>query len=133
MTRSRCWGRYFNQMTKQLKGQREPARQHAAQIGNGRRRLLIRWLSFGHFGCVGSGPCKGGFAFVNRVRPHGGWELERGQQSVSRFCRGACIRGRLFNTVVTGQNEGFAQARSKVSRQGQMENLCWSGRRPPSQ
>ncbi len=111
-------GRYFNQMTKQLKGQRETLLDNTRQIER-RRRLFDSVLSSVTSGVVGLDP-EGRVAFVNRSAMRL-LDWEEDQQSLA-ISVAIPEFGPLFNTVVSGHGE-VAQGEVKVSRQGQMENL----------
>ena len=111
-------GRYFNQMTKQLKGQRETLLDNTRQIER-RRRLFDSVLSSVTSGVVGLDP-EGRVAFVNRSAMRL-LDWEEDQQSLA-ISVAVPEFGPLFNTVVTGHGE-VAQGEVKVSRQGRMENL----------
>jgi two-component system nitrogen regulation sensor histidine kinase NtrY len=111
-------GRYFNQMTKQLKGQRETLLDNTRQIER-RRRLFDSVLSSVTSGVVGLDP-EGRVTFVNRSAARL-LDWSEDQQSLA-LSVAVPEFGPLFNSVVKGQNE-VAQGEIKVSRQGQMENL----------
>jgi two-component system nitrogen regulation sensor histidine kinase NtrY len=111
-------GRYFNQMTKQLKGQREALLDNTRQIER-RRRLFDSVLSSVTSGVVGLDP-EGRVAFVNRSAMRL-LDWEEDQQSLA-ISVAIPEFGPLFNTVVSGQGE-VAQGEVKVSRLGHMENL----------
>lgn len=111
-------GRYFNQMTKQLKGQRETLLDNTRQIER-RRRLFDSVLSSVTSGVVGLDP-EGRVAFVNRSAMRL-LDWEEDQQSLA-ISVAVPEFGPLFDTVVTGRGE-VAQGEVKVSRQGRMENL----------
>ncbi|MFP4326826.1 MAG: ATP-binding protein [Paracoccaceae bacterium] len=111
-------GRYFNQMTRQLKGQREKLLDNTRQIDR-RRRLFDSVLSSVTSGVVGldSG---GRVAFVNRSAERLlGWEENRQSLPI-----GLAVPefGPLFEHVRSGQVEA-AQEEVKVSRNGRLENL----------
>lgn len=111
-------GRYFNQMTKQLKGQRETLLDNTRQIER-RRRLFDSVLSSVTSGVVGLDP-EGCVTFVNRSAMRLlDWTEE--QQSLA-LTVAVPEFGPLFDTVMTGPGE-VAQSEVKVSRQGAMENL----------
>lgn len=111
-------GRYFNQMTKQLKGQRETLLDNTRQIER-RRRLFDSVLSSVTSGVVGLDP-EGRVAFVNRSAMRL-LDWEEDQQSLA-ISVAVPEFGPLFKTVVSGHGE-VAQGEVKVSRQGRMENL----------
>ena len=111
-------GRYFNQMTKQLKGQRETLLDNTRQIER-RRRLFDSVLSSVTSGVVGLDP-EGCVTFVNRSAMRLlDWTEE--QQSLA-LTVAVPEFGPLFDTVISGPGE-VAQGEVKVSRQGSMENL----------
>jgi len=111
-------GRYFNQMTKQLKGQRDTLLDNTRQIER-RRRLFDSVLSSVTSGVVGLDP-EGRVAFVNRSAMRL-LDWEEDQQSLA-ISVAIPEFGPLFDTVVNGQGE-VAQGEVKVSRLGTMENL----------
>lgn len=111
-------GRYFNQMTRQLKAQRETLVENTEQIER-RRRLFDSVLSSVTSGVVGLDP-RGRVTFVNRAAERlldwqGGQESLALKVAVPEF-------GPLFETIVQSRNE-VAQGEVKVSRQGRLENL----------
>jgi len=111
-------GRYFNQMTKQLQGQRETLLDNTRQIER-RRRLFDSVLSSVTSGVVGLDP-EGRVTFVNRSAMRLlDWSEE--QQSVS-LSVAVPEFGPLFETISAKQGD-TAQEEIKVSRQGAMENL----------
>ncbi len=111
-------GRYFNQMTRQLKGQRETLLDNTRQIER-RRRLFDSVLSSVTSGVVGLDP-EGRVAFVNRsAKRLLDWHEE--QQSLA-LAVAVPEFGPLFDRVRSGQTAA-AQEEIKVSRNGQMENL----------
>ncbi|MBW4960975.1 PAS domain-containing sensor histidine kinase [Sulfitobacter sp. CW3] len=111
-------GRYFNQMTKQLKGQREALLDNTRQIER-RRRLFDSVLSSVTSGVVGLDP-EGRVAFVNKSAMRL-LDWSEDQQSLAISVTVPEF-GPLFDTVVSGHGE-VAQGEVKVSRHGQMENL----------
>ena len=111
-------GRYFNQMTKRLKGQRETLLDNTRQIER-RRRLFDSVLSSVTSGVVGLDP-EGRVAFVNKSAMRL-LDWEEDQQSLA-ISVAIPEFGPLFNTIVSGHGE-VAQGEVKVSRQGQLENL----------
>lgn len=111
-------GRYFNQMTKQLKGQRETLLDNTRQIER-RRRLFDSVLSSVTSGVVGLDP-EGRVTFVNRSAMRL-LDWTEDQQSLA-LTVAIPEFGPLFDTVKTGSSE-VAQGEVKVSRQGAMENL----------
>jgi two-component system nitrogen regulation sensor histidine kinase NtrY len=111
-------GRYFNQMTKQLQGQRETLLDNTRQIER-RRRLFDSVLSSVTSGVVGLDP-EGRVTFVNRSAMRLlDWSEE--QQSVA-LSVAVPEFGPLFETISSKQGD-TAQEEIKVSRQGAMENL----------
>jgi two-component system, NtrC family, nitrogen regulation sensor histidine kinase NtrY len=111
-------GRYFNQMTRQLKGQRETLLDNTGQIER-RRRMFDSVLSSVTSGVVGLDP-EGRVAFVNRSAARLLDWLEDQQTvplsvAVPEF-------GALFEVLRKGPSE-VAQSEVKVSRNGQLENL----------
>ncbi|MDW4497788.1 PAS domain-containing sensor histidine kinase [Sulfitobacter sp. D35] len=111
-------GRYFNQMTRQLKGQRETLMDNTRQIER-RRRLFDSVLSSVTSGVVGLDP-EGRVTFVNRSAERLlDWTDD--QQSLA-LAHAVPEFGPLFETLVAGQNE-VAQGEIKVSRQRRLEHL----------
>ncbi|UOA18623.1 Sensor histidine kinase WalK [Sulfitobacter indolifex] len=111
-------GRYFNQMTRQLKGQRETLLENTDQIER-RRRLFDSVLSSVTSGVVGLDP-EGRVTFVNRSAMRL-LDWSEDQQSLP-LTLAVPEFGPLFETVKTATDE-VAQAEVKVSRQGALENL----------
>ncbi len=111
-------GRYFNQMTKQLQGQREPLLDNTRQIER-RRRLFDSVLSSVTSGVVGLDP-EGRVTFVNRSAMRL-LDWSEDQQSVA-LSVAVPEFGPLFDTISTKPGD-VAQDEIKVSRQGAMENL----------
>ncbi len=111
-------GRYFNQMTKQLKGQRETLLDNTRQIER-RRRLFDSVLSSVTSGVVGLDP-EGRVTFVNRSAMRL-LDWNEDQQSLA-LSVAVPEFGPLFEAVTSGPGE-VAQSEIKVSRQGAMENL----------
>lgn len=111
-------GRYFNQMTRQLKGQREALLQNTRQIER-RRRLFDSVLSSVTSGVVGLDP-DGRVAFVNRsaerlldwTEDHQAMALS---VAVPEF-------GPMFDRLVAEAGEAV-QGEVRVSRAGRIENL----------
>ncbi|KIN60971.1 Nitrogen regulation protein NtrY [Sulfitobacter noctilucae] len=110
--------RYFNQMTKQLQGQRETLLDNTRQIER-RRRLFDSVLSSVTSGVVGLDP-EGRVTFVNRSAARL-LDWSEDQQSVA-LAVAIPEFGPLFETVSKGSGE-VAQGEVKVSRGGAMENL----------
>ncbi|TMM54524.1 sensor histidine kinase NtrY-like [Sulfitobacter sabulilitoris] len=111
-------GRYFNQMTRQLKGQRDTLLDNTRQIER-RRRLFDSVLSSVTSGVVGLDP-EGRVAFVNRSAERLlDWQDD---QQATAITVAVPEFGPLFETLVTGPAE-VAQGEVKVVRQGRLENL----------
>ncbi len=111
-------GRYFNQMTRQLHGQRETLLDNNRQIER-RRRLFDSVLSSVTSGVVGLDP-EGRVTFVNRSAMRLlDWSEE--QQSLALSVAVPEFTP-LFDTLTKGPGE-VAQGEVKVSRQGAQENL----------
>ena len=111
-------GRYFNQMTRQLKGQREKLLDNTRQIDR-RRRLFDSVLSSVTSGVVGL-DAGGRVAFVNRSAERLlGWEENRQSLPI-----GLAVPefGPLFEHIRSGHAEAV-QEEIKVSRNGRLENL----------
>ncbi|MFC4668851.1 ATP-binding protein [Seohaeicola nanhaiensis] len=111
-------GRYFNQMTRQLKGQRETLLDNTRQIER-RRRLFDSVLSSVTSGVVGLDP-EGRVTFVNRSAERlldwsGEGQLLALSVAIPEF-------GPLFQSLRAGGTE-VAQGEVKVSRNGRLENL----------
>jgi two-component system nitrogen regulation sensor histidine kinase NtrY len=111
-------GRYFNQMTRQLKGQRQTLLDNTGQIDR-RRRLFDSVLSSVTSGVVGCDP-EGRVKFVNRSAQRlldwsGDEESLVLAVSVPEF-------GPLFKELRQGDVE-VIQGEVKVTRQGRLENL----------
>jgi two-component system nitrogen regulation sensor histidine kinase NtrY len=111
-------GRYFNQMTRQLKGQRETLLENTRQIER-RQRLFDSVLSSVTSGVVGL-DAEGKVTFVNRSaeRLLGWHETHRAVPlgvAVPEF-------GALFDRLRLESQE-TAQEEVKVSREGRLENL----------
>ncbi|PTX73505.1 two-component system nitrogen regulation sensor histidine kinase NtrY [Sulfitobacter mediterraneus] len=111
-------GRYFNQMTRQLSGQRETLLDNTRQIER-RRRLFDSVLSSVTSGVVGLDP-EGRVAFVNRsAKRLLDWHED--QQSLA-LAVAVPEFGPLFETLTSGSGTAV-QGEVKVSRQGAQENL----------
>ncbi|WP_372572796.1 sensor histidine kinase NtrY-like [Ruegeria jejuensis] len=111
-------GRYFNQMTRQLKGQRDTLLENTRQIES-RRRLFDSVLSSVTSGVVGLDP-DGCVTFVNRSAERlldwsGGGQNPAIGVAVPEFLP-------LFEALKEGSNE-TAQGAVKVTRKGRAENL----------
>ena len=111
-------GRYFNQMTRQLKGQRETLLDNTGQIER-RRRMFDSVLSSVTSGVVGLDP-EGRVAFVNRSAARL-LDWHEDQQTVP-LSVAVPEFGLLFQVLREGPSE-VAQSEVKVSRNGQLENL----------
>ena len=111
-------GRYFNQMTKQLKGQRNTLLDNTRQIER-RRRLFDSVLSSVTSGVVGLDP-EGRVTFVNRSAMRL-LDWAEDQQSLA-LTVSVPEFGPLYETLTTTATEA-TQQEIKVSRQGRMENL----------
>jgi two-component system, NtrC family, nitrogen regulation sensor histidine kinase NtrY len=111
-------GRYFNQMTRQLQGQRETLLDNTRQIER-RRRLFDSVLSSVTSGVVGLDP-KGRVTFVNRSA----MRLLDWTEEQQTLAIGVAVPefGPLFEQLREGPSE-VLQSEVKVSRQGSMENL----------
>ena len=111
-------GRYFNQMTRQLKGQRDTLLDNTRQIER-RRRLFDSVLSSVTSGVVGV-DAEGRVTFVNRSAERLlDWQEDR--QSVA-LSVAVPEFGPLFDRLQQAQVE-TAQDEIKVSRTGRLENL----------
>jgi two-component system nitrogen regulation sensor histidine kinase NtrY len=111
-------GRYFNQMTKQLKRQRTTLLDNTRQIER-RRRLFDSVLSSVTSGVVGLDP-EGRITFVNRSAMRLlDWEEEQQSLALSFVVPEF---GPLYEMLTTTSTEA-TQQEIKVSRQGRMENL----------
>ena len=111
-------GRYFNQMTRQLKGQRDALLENTRQIEQ-RRRLFDSVLSSVTSGVVGLDP-DGRVTFVNR-------SAERlldwsGDEQSLALAIAVPEFLPLFETLVSTSSE-TGQGEVKVTRKGQLENL----------
>jgi len=111
-------GRYFNQMTKQLKGQRNTLLDNTRQIER-RRRLFDSVLSSVTSGVVGLDP-EGRVTFVNRSAMRL-LDWTEDQQSLA-LTAAVPEFGPLYETLTTTATES-SQQEVKVSRQGRLENL----------
>ncbi|MEX0282275.1 MAG: PAS domain-containing sensor histidine kinase, partial [Arenibacterium sp.] len=111
-------GRYFNQMTRQLKGQRDTLLDNTRQIER-RRRLFDSVLSSVTSGVVGLDP-EGRVTFVNRSAERLlDWQ---GDEQLLALAVAIPEFGTLFHTLRT-TNVEVVQGEVKVSRQGRLENL----------
>lgn len=111
-------GRYFNQMTRQLKGQRDTLLDNTQQI-EGRRRLFDSVLSSVTSGVVGLNS-DGKITFVNRSAErlldwHADQQAIDLEVAIPEF-------GPLFRELKSGTAR-VAQREVKVVRQGRLENL----------
>ena len=111
-------GRYFNQMTRQLKGQRDTLLDNTRQIER-RRRLFDSVLSSVTSGVVGV-DAEGRVTFVNRSAERL-LDWQEDQQSVA-LSVAVPEFGPLFERLQQAQTE-TAQDEVKVSRAGRLENL----------
>lgn len=111
-------GRYFNQMTRQLKGQRQALLDNTRQIER-RRRLFDSVLGSVTSGVVGLDP-NGRVAFVNRSAKR----LLDWQEDQQAMPLAVAIPefGALFERLRDGKSKTL-QEEIKVSRNGRMENL----------
>ena len=109
---------YFNQMTHQLKGQRERLLANTQQIER-RRRLFDSVLGSVSSGVVGL-DAKGRVTFVNRAAERL-LDWHEDQQSLA-LSLAVPEFGPLFQRL-KGSASGFVQEEIKVSRGGRMENL----------
>ncbi|MEL7013595.1 MAG: ATP-binding protein, partial [Pseudomonadota bacterium] len=110
--------RYFNQMTRQLKAQRERLLANTQQIES-RRRLFDSVLGSVTSGVVGL-DAKGRVAFVNRAA-EGLLDWQEDQQSVALAVAVPEFDG-LFQKLRRSKTD-FVQEEIKVSRGGRTENL----------
>ena len=111
-------GRYFNQMTTQLKAQRETLLDNTRQIER-RRRLFDSVLSSVTSGVVGLDP-EGRVTFVNRSAMRL-LDWSEDQQSLA-ISAAVPEFAHLFEALTNGPNE-VSQGEVKVSRGGALENL----------
>lgn len=111
-------GRYFNQMTTQLKAQRETLLDNTRQIER-RRRLFDSVLSSVTSGVVGLDP-EGRVTFVNRSAMRL-LDWSEDQQSLA-LSAAVPEFSHLFEALTNGPGE-LSQGEVKVSRAGSMENL----------
>jgi len=111
-------GRYFNQMTKQLRGQRETLLDNNRQIER-RRRLFDSVLSSVTSGVVGLDP-EGRVTFVNKSAMRL-LDWTEDQQSLA-LSVAVPEFAPLFETLTNSPSE-VTRGEVKVSRQGQQENL----------
>ncbi|SDC13630.1 sensor histidine kinase NtrY-like [Ruegeria marina] len=111
-------GRYFNQMTRQLKAQRDALLENTHQIER-RRRLFDSVLSSVTSGVVGLDP-QGRVTFVNRSAER----LLDWSGDEQSLAIGIAVPEflPLFETLMEG-NQETVQAEVKVTRKGQLENL----------
>ena len=111
-------GRYFNQMTRQLKGQRQTLLDNTTQIER-RRRLFDSVLSSVTSGVVGCDP-EGRITFVNRSASRLlGW---KGDEESLALAVAVPEFAALFEDLKRGTSE-ISQGEVKVTRQGRLENL----------
>ncbi len=111
-------GRYFNQMTRQLKGQRDTLLENTRQIES-RRRLFDSVLSSVTSGVVGVDP-EGCVTFVNRSAER----LLDWSRSEEHLAIGIAVPEflPLFESLKDSGQEAV-QGEIKVTRKGQLENL----------
>ena len=112
-------GRYFNQMTRQLKAQRGALLQNTRQI-EGRRRLFDSVLSSVTSGVIGLGP-EGQVDFVNRSAERL-LNLSENGLGVENIAVAMPEFDALFQRLRAGRNE-VAQEEIRLSRGGKLENL----------
>ncbi len=115
-------GRFFNQMTRQLKGQRETLLSNTQQVER-RRRLFDSVLGSVSSGVVGLN-AKGRVTFVNRAAErllgwHGDEQSLDLSVAVPEF---GALFGRLHGSAM-GVAQGFVQEEIKVVRGNRQENL----------
>ena len=111
-------GSYFNQMTRQLKGQRETLLANTQQIER-RRRLFDSVLGSVSSGVVGL-DVRGRVTFVNRAAERLlDWQEDQASTSLSVAVPEF---GELFEKLKSSPG-GFVQEEIKVSRGGRVENL----------
>jgi two-component system nitrogen regulation sensor histidine kinase NtrY len=111
-------GRYFNQMTRELKGQREELLENTRQIER-RRRMFDSVLSSVTSGVVGL-DATGCVTFVNRsAESLLGWS---GDEQSLALAVAVPEFGPLFQEVSEGGTD-VAQGEVKVVREGRLENL----------
>ncbi|WP_102107181.1 sensor histidine kinase NtrY-like [Oceaniglobus roseus] len=113
-------GRLFNQMTRQLKGQRETLLATNDQIDR-RRRLFDSVLSSVTAGLVGLDP-KGRVTFVNRSAER---LLQLGESDGQSVALAVAVPefGPLFDRLRANRRSDVAQEEIKVSRGGKLESL----------
>ncbi|WP_415405332.1 ATP-binding protein [Tateyamaria sp. SN3-11] len=111
-------GRYFNQMTKQLKGQRQTLLDNTQQIER-RRRLFDSVLSSVTSGVVGVDP-SGKVTFVNRAGARLlDWQEDRESVPLSV----AVPEFAALFALLRASPQQVAQGEVKVTRNGRLENL----------
>jgi len=111
-------GRLFNQMTRQLKGQRDTLLENSAQIDR-RRRLFDSVLSSVTAGVIGLSP-DGSIAFINRS---GARLLSLSDDADEGLLETAVPEfGPLLKRLRSGMNEAV-QEEIKLTRDGKLENL----------
>ncbi|VAV87192.1 Nitrogen regulation protein NtrY [hydrothermal vent metagenome] len=119
-------GRYFNQMTRQLKGQRETLLSNTQQVER-RRRLFDSVLGSVSSGVVGL-DAKGRVTFVNRAAERLlDWQGDEQSLDLSvAVPEFAALFGRLQGVAqgsAQGSAQGFVQEEIKVVRGNRQENL----------
>ncbi|SFP60241.1 two-component system, NtrC family, nitrogen regulation sensor histidine kinase NtrY [Tranquillimonas alkanivorans] len=112
-------GRLFNQMTRQLKAQRDTLMANTAQIER-RRRLFDSVLSSVTAGVVGL-DAKGRVTFVNRSAERL-LRLDRGQGQSTPLSVAVPEFGKLFERLRSTKAE-VAQEEIRVTREGKLESL----------
>ncbi len=112
-------GRLFNQMTRQLKGQREALLENNRQIED-RERLFDSVLSSVTSGVMGL-DSDGHLTFVNRSAERL-LKLSSTPEKRSKLSGVAAEFGPLFNQLKTSDNE-MAQEEIRLTRSGKQENL----------
>jgi len=110
-------GRYFNQMTRQLKGQRDTLVQNTNQIER-RRRLFDSVLSSVASGVVGL-DASGWVAFVNRSAER---LLSLSDEQSGEISVAVPEFGLLLDRLISRDNE-VVQEEVKLTRDGKLENL----------
>nr|WP_319948040.1 PAS domain-containing sensor histidine kinase [uncultured Shimia sp.] len=111
-------GRYFNQMTRQLKGQRQTLLDNTRQIER-RRRMFDSVLSSVTSGVVGLDP-EGKIAFVNRSAERLlDWSEDHQDVAISVAVPEF---GQMFDEMAQNENE-VSKQEIKVTRSGRLENL----------
>ena len=112
-------GRVFNQMTHQLKGQRDALLESSAQTEE-RRRLFDSVLSSVTAGVIGLDP-KGGVEFMNRSALRL-LDMEEGDDHHRRLAKAVPEFAGLLEQLRT-EGRANAQAEIRMTRRGQLETL----------